>query len=272
MIFLEAILTAILSAVVTSLVGYYAEKLRMTTLSFCVTHAALAGASLGLVLGLDPTYCGMALAVFSGFVLGWIIPRVYWGEVVMLSLFSFYSALALMAIYLSNKLVLATTTLSMVLWGSVLAADMEKILALAVVLLGFLLYLLRFRDQINSIIFDRELAEAEGIDVHGHILCLLAFIGLVVSLTLRITGGFLVFSLLYIPVASALQVVDVASRQAIVAVAFAVLASVLGFFTSYCLDLPIGSSIAMAATGLLGLSTLWGRLRSRLLDHISSET
>lgn len=264
MIFVEAILSSVLSAITASLVGYYAEKLRVTTLSFCITHAALAGASLGLALGFDPTYSGMALSVTAGCFLGWIATRIQWGEVIILSLFSFFSSVALVAIYLANKLVLATTTLSMVLWGSVLTADWETVSAMAGVLGGFLVYLRFFKGQINSMIFDPELAKAEGVDVERHTLCLLTFIGIVVSLTLRLTGGFLIFSLLYIPVASALHVADVASRQILSAVGFAVASSMFGFFVSYKLDLPIGSSITMVATGILFLSVLWNRSRSRV--------
>ncbi len=256
MIFLESILSAILSSILISSVGYYVEKFRITTLSFCVAHAALAGASIGLVLKIDPTYSGMVLAIASAIALGIVLPRIQIKEVLTLSLFSFFSAVALIAIYLSNTTVLATTTLSMVLWGSILAADVQKLILLTVVLSAFVLYLKAFKAQIDSIIFDRELAEAEGVDVYFHTLALLAFMGIAIALTLRITGGFLIFALLYIPVASSLLIADTARNQLILSITFASLSSIFGFFVSYTLDLPIGSSITIVATIILVISVL----------------
>jgi len=256
LIFLESILSAILSSVLISSTGYYAEKFRITTLSFCVAHAALAGASIGLVLRVDPTYSGMILAVTSAVILGVVLPRIHVKEVLTLSLFSFFSAIALIAIYLSNTTVLATTTLSMVLWGSILAVDIQKLVMLSVVLVAFALYLRIFKVQIDSIIFDRELAEAEGIDVYSHTLALLAFMGIAIALTLRITGGFLIFALLYIPVASSLLIADTAKGQLFASILFASISSMLGFFVSYALDLPIGSSITIVATIILIFSVI----------------
>ncbi len=264
MIFLESILSAILSSILISSVGYYAEKFRITTLSFCVAHAALAGASIGLVLRVDPTYSGMIFAVTSAIFLGAILPRIHLKEVLTLSLFSFFSALALIAIYLSNTTVLATTTLSMVLWGSILAVDVQRLVMLSVILTAFFLYLRVFKVQIDSIIFDRELAEAEGIDVYFHTLVLLAFMGVAIALTLRITGGFLIFALLYLPVASSLLIVDTAKSQLIMAMTFASLSAVVGFFVSYIFDLPIGSSITIVATSVLLISALVGSRRTRI--------
>ncbi|HDM60107.1 MAG TPA: metal ABC transporter permease [Archaeoglobus veneficus] len=259
MIFLESILSAILSSVLISSTGYYAEKFRITTLSFCVAHAALAGASIGLVLRADPTYSGMVLAVTSAILLGVVLPRIHLKEVLTLSLFSFFSAIALIAIYLSNTTVLATTTLSMVLWGSLLAVDVQKLVMLSVALTAFAFYLKVFKVQIDSIIFDRELAEAEGIDVYSHTLALLAFMGVAIALALRITGGFLIFALLYIPVASSLLVADTAKGQLLASITFASLSAIFGFSVSYVFDLPIGSSITIVAATILLISAAISR-------------
>jgi len=261
LIFLESIISAILSSILIASTGYYAEKFRITTLSFCVAHAALAGASIGLILRVDPTYSGMVLAVSSAILLGIVLPRIQAKEVLTLSLFSFFSAVALIAIYISNTTVLATTTLSMVLWGSILAVDVNKLVMLSIVLLAFLLYLRRFKFQIDSMIFDRDLAEAEGVDVYSHTLALLAFMGVAIALALRITGGFLIFALLYIPIASALLVFDTAKGQLMASIAFATTASTLGFLVSYTFDLPIGSSITIVAASILLLSAVVRKCR-----------
>ncbi|RLI02187.1 hypothetical protein DRO30_03025 [Candidatus Bathyarchaeota archaeon] len=261
MIFLESIVSAVLSSALIASVGYYAEKFKITTLSFCVAHAALAGAAIGLVFRVDPTYSGMILAVSSAIALGIILPRIYLKDVLILSLFSFFSAVALVAIYFSNTTVLATTTLSMVLWGSILAVDIRKLIMILAILVTFAIYLRTFKSQIDSIIFDKELAEAEGIDVYFHTLALLAFMGLAIALALRITGGFLIFALLYIPVSASLLIAETARNQLIVAITFGCISAVVGFVVSYTLDLPIGSSITVVAAAILLISAAFSKKR-----------
>jgi len=264
LIFLESIVSAVLSSILITSVGYYAEKFRITSLSFCVAHAALAGASIGLVLRIDPTYSGMILALVSAIALGVILPRINLKDVLILSLFSFFSAIALISIYFSNTTVLATASLSMVLWGSILAVDIRKLIMLSLVLLAFGLYVKMYKSQIDSIIFDRNLAEAEGVDVYLHTLALLTFMGIAIALALRITGGFLIFALLYIPVSAALLVADTAKNQLILAMTFGSASALLGFFISYAFDLPIGSSITIVATGFLVISALISKTRSKI--------
>jgi len=258
------VVLAALTSLLISCVGYYAEKFGITSVSFCITHAALAGASVGIALEYEPTYAAMVLAVLSAVTLGAVLPRIAMKDVLILSLFSFFSALALMAIYLSNTSVLATSSVSMILWGSLLAVDLKKILSAAIILFTFTLYLRIFRREIESIIFDRELAEAEGVDVYLHTLILLVFMGIAIAMTLRITGGFLIFSLLYLPVASSLMICDVARIQLVIAMSFALFSSLLGILISYLFDLPVGSSITIMATLLLLFSSFIRVLRDFL--------
>jgi len=190
------------------------------------------------------------------------IPKVNLKDVLILSLFSFFSAVALIAIYLSNTTVLATTSVSMLLWGSILAVEPRRIILVFSVLLIFALYLKTFRGEIESIIFDRTLAEAEGVDIYFHTLTLLVFMSIAIALALRITGGFLVFSLLYLPVASSLMLSDVARTQLSLAILLSVLSSLLGILLSYAFDLPVGSSITIMATLLLLLSCILRTIRT----------
>ena len=256
MILVEPLISAVFSGALISSIGYYVEKFKITSLSFCVAHAALAGAAIGIVIGLDPTYSGMLMAIISALLLGIIVPKIYLKDVLILSLFSFFSAVALLAIYLSSTTVLATATLSMVLWGSILAADIKKLAILLFILLTFAVYIKVYKLQIDSIIFDRELAEAEGINVYNHTLILLTFMGAAIAFVLRITGGFLIFALLYIPVSASLLVAETARGQFLVAVLFGILSTLLGFFVSYLFDLPVGSSITIAAITILLISAV----------------
>ena len=194
------LLAALLGGGLCSLLGYYVLRLGIATLAFTVAHAALAGAALSLTLGTDTTVTAMVVATVTAVLLGVVFARLEYGrDLVCMALFSLFNAVALLCIYLSNVQVLATVSLAEVLWGSVLTVTVPKVILLAGVTAAVILYVLAFKPQIDSMVFDKRLAEAEGVPVTLHTLLLLLATALAIAVVLRITGGFLTFTLLIPP-------------------------------------------------------------------------
>ena len=250
-----ALLAAVLSGNLCGAIGFYVQRLKITTLSFSVAHAALAGASIGLILNLDPVYSAMIVAVASALILGVIFTRVEYGrELISMAVFSTSSAIAVFAIYLSNVRVLATASIAVVLWGSLLAITVEKLILLLLTLFIFVLYILAYKIQIDSMLYDVKMAEAEGINVQMHMLIMLFFAGLIISSSLRLTGGFLVFTLLYNPVAASFQISRRAHMQLLVSSILGASSSSSGLIVSYILDWPVGATIAIVSSIILLLA------------------
>jgi len=253
-----ALLAAVLSGNLCGAVGFYVQRLKITTLSFSVAHAALAGASLGLILNFDPIYSAMIFAISSALILGVIFTKMKYGrELVSMAVFSASSAMALFAIYMSNVRVLATASIAVVLWGSLLAVTVQKLIILMLVLILFVLYILAYRMHIDSMLYDVKLAEAEGLNVQAHMLAMLFFAGVIISLSLRLTGGFLVFALLYNPVAAALQLTRKAYMQLFLSSTLGAVSALTGLVVSYALDWPVGATIAIVSSTILLLAYLF---------------
>jgi len=250
-----ALLAAVLSGNLCGAIGFYVQRLKITTLSFSVAHAALAGASIGLILNLDPVYSAMIVAVASALILGVIFTRVEYGrELISMAVFSTSSAIAVFAIYLSNVRVLATASIAVVLWGSLLAITVEKLILLLLTLFIFVLYILAYKIQIDSMLYDVKMAEAEGINVQMHMLIMLFFAGLIISSSLRLTGGFLVFTLLYNPVAASFQISRRAHMQLLISSILGASSASFGLIVSYILDWPVGATIALVSSIILLLA------------------
>ena len=250
-----ALLAAVLSGNLCGAIGFYVQRLKITTLSFSVAHAALAGASIGLILNLDPVYSAMIVAVASALILGVIFTRVEYGrELISMAVFSTSSAIAVFAIYLSNVRVLATASIAVVLWGSLLAITVEKLILLLLTLFIFVLYILAYRIQIDSMLYDVKMAEAEGVNVQMHMLIMLFFAGLIISSSLRLTGGFLVFTLLYNPVAASFQISRRAHMQLLASSILGAASASSGLIMSYILDWPVGATIAIVSSIILLLA------------------
>lgn len=257
-IFETAIMSAILGGGSCGILGYYVQRFGITTLSFSIAHAALAGAAIGMVLGVDMVYSAMICASAYAIIMGFLMGRIeYAKELISMAFFAFFNALAIFMIYISNTLVLATSSIAVILWGSVLAVTLQKIAIFIVLLIIFIFYVIAFKPQIDAILFDKKLAEAEGVNIHLHTMVMLIFVSIAIALTLKITGGFLVFSLLYNPVASSFQISRKASLQQIISPTIGVLSALLGLAISYILDWPVGATIAIISTLILFISVVY---------------
>jgi len=242
----EAVVSSVVGACLCGLLGFYVSRLGLSTLAFTVAHAALAGAAVALMLGLDMTYSAMIFSIITAVTLGLLYDRLpHAMDSVCMVLFSFFNAVALLAIYYSNAVVLATASVSAVLWGSVLAVTKEKLIMLAGIAAVFTLYLIACRKHVDTILFDKRVAEAEGMNVALHITALLVLASLSLSMMLRIVGGFLVFTLLYVPTALASSLQLSMKGQYVTIPAFATLSTLAGLGASFTLDLPVGVSIAL---------------------------
>jgi len=243
---IEAILSSIIGAYLCSMLGYYISRIGLSTLAFTIAHAALAGAATALVLGLDMTYLAIVFSITTAFILGLLYNKLsHTIDSICMTLFSFFNAVALLAIYYSNTTVLATASISAVLWGSVLAVTLDKLVVLIGVAVLYIVYTIAYRKHIDSLLFDKKLAEAEGINTRLHTIILLVIASTSISIVLRIIGGFLVFTLLYIPSALA-STLELNTRQQHIAIpVFGSASAATGLWISLLLDLPVGVSIAL---------------------------
>ncbi len=251
--------------------GVLCDRLGLRTVAFAVAHGALAGAALSFLVGVNSIVLGMIFALFTALILGPLadafeIPI----DMASMTLFSLYNALTFIFLILSPGIVLAAEKVSQVLWGSVLAVTLEYLIILSTIAVLYALFLVILWDRIAPILFDRRLAEAEGINVRAYTYVLIALTGLVVVFTLCITGGFLVFSLIYIPASSALQLSENMKRIVALSALLGLISAVTGVYFSFVADLPVGSSIVICAAVILLIASVTGYFRRRSLRKIVS--
>ncbi|OYT61729.1 MAG: hypothetical protein B6U69_03095 [Thermofilum sp. ex4484_15] len=266
-----AILTSLTAGSLCGAVGFHAFKMGVITLSFAVAHGALAGAAIGLVLRVDVSYSALIAAILTATTLSLSLSKLGpFRELINMVFFSTSSAIALLSIYYANVKVLATTNVAALLWGSVLTVTPFKYFLLLSTALSYLAYYLAFKWKINSIIYDRRLAEAEGINVTLHTSLLLTFEGLSIALTLMLVGGFLVFSLLYNPVIASSNLTKETKGQLLLSTTLGGFSSLMGLAISYLFDSPVGASIALSSATLVIASYFLKFLKNRLNQYLLS--
>ncbi len=267
-IFLESVVAACIAGLLCGYLGTYLRRLRLITLGFAVAHGAIAGASIAFMMGYPVEMPAFLFGVLAATLIE-VLHRRFGVErdVASMYVFSFSSALAVIAIYSTPTILLTSDIASMILWGSILTMTLDKILILCMLLLLLLAYTRAFRLELDSILFDQKLAESEGVRVGLHVTVFILISSASVAILLRFVGGLLLFSLIFSPAIAATSISY--RRQGGVGAAIGSAAGIIGVVLSFALDLPIGSTIAissgMLSIALASIFMLLGKRKMRFL-------
>ncbi|MFH1609092.1 MAG: metal ABC transporter permease, partial [Candidatus Bipolaricaulota bacterium] len=246
-----------------SAAGAFVVRLKLSSLGFAMSHAAFAGAALGLWIGLvDPVWTALLFALVAAAALGPLadLSRLE-VDSILGGVFPLTMALGLIFIHqVSGPGFGGALSL---LWGSVLGITWGEVTVLAGTALALAVIMLGWRHGFLALLLDRKLAEASGFATRRYFYTVLFLTALVVSVSLRISGGLVIYALTVLPATAALQWVYDVRKVFIVAMAIGVSAAVGGFALSLGADLPIGSSIAVCAAGVFLVSLALSPKRRR---------
>jgi ABC-type Mn2+/Zn2+ transport system permease subunit len=244
----EALALPTAMAVAAGLIGCFAVMRRMTLASDAISHVALPGIGVALLLRLNPVLGGVtALAI--GTLLIWALEhrtRLPTDAVIGVV---FSAALAVGSMLTSGEQLIEA------LFG---AASRPGTLETALGLAGALVvtvFVVRARHRLVIALVSADLARTVGIDVRRLDLLYLLGFALTVALGLRYLGVLLMGSLIIIPATTARYVARSLRGMLVWAVALSVGSTLLGAFAAPLVGLPSGPLTITIAAGifLLGL-------------------
>jgi len=171
-------------------------------------------------------------------------------------------SLAFIFLTLSPQVGLSSEVAS-VLWGSVISMSNKDILFMAILctatptLIGF------FWKELFAIMFDRRLAEADGINTRPFVYFIIFLIGIVITFSLKLVGGLLIFALLFNTASTVLQFLQEMRKIIIVSPIVGAITCISGLITSLAFDIPVGSCIVLVSTLIFAMSVLLSPKRKR---------
>lgn len=258
-----AVIGAVLTGISCSLVGSFVVRMNLSSLGFAMSHAAFAGAALGLVLSLDPLGLAIIFSIGVAVLLGPLAEKANLPTNVILGvIFSLMISLGLIFINLIPQTAMSSAALS-ILWGSILGMTVPSVLRLLVLSVGIVLVYWLFFKEFQAIMFSRKLAEASGINTRPFYYLILFLTGITVAFSLKLVGGLLVFALMVNPASSAYQFFYDMKKITIVSPIIGVLCCVSGIAISFLADLPVGSSIALVSSAIFGVAVVLSPKRKR---------
>ena len=259
--FQKAIISAILAGIACGMVGVWIIIMRISFIGVAISHSAFAGALLAILLNkpvipFSFLFCFLACAILGPISdKGQLHPDTSIGII-------FSSTLGLAFLFMGLIPESKSQALNL-LWGSILTVNFTDILILLIT--DFLLIIVAtiFFKEIQSVIFNRELAKASGISATVFFYLILLFTGMSVGATLKSIGGILVFALIVNPAASAYQITYSMKKMYFLSCLFAIISGLTGLFISAIFNLPSGASIIITSSFIFILSLIFSPKRKR---------
>ena len=255
----NAILSAFLGGIACSIIGVFVVLMHMPFIGVCMSHAAFAGALLGLWLGFNPLVGAFTFSLLSAAVIGPLADRGELSPETSLGvIFSFMLGIA----FLFMGLMPGTKSGALeLLWGSILTNTRSDIIFLGIVAAVVVGLVFVFYKEIQATIFHRDMALSVGIPATVFLYGILFLTGATITVSLRSIGGLLIFSLILNPAAAAYQLTYSMKRMFLLSAAFGVLSGWTGLLLSYVFNVPSGATIVITSSVIFMFAAIFSPKR-----------
>ena len=255
----NAILSAFLGGIACAIIGVFVVLMHMPFIGVAMSHAAFAGALLGMWLGFDPLLGAFALSLAAAAIIGPLADR---GELSPETSLGVIFSLMLGIAFLFMGLMPGTKSGALeLLWGSILTNTRGDIILLAVVAGVVVGLIVIFYKEIQATVFNRGIALSVGLPATVVLYGILFLTGATVTASLRSIGGLLIFSLILNPAAAAYQLTYNMKKMFLLAACFGVISGWLGLLFSYLFDIPSGATIVVTSSIIFMIAAIFSPKR-----------
>lgn len=249
--FRHAVMACILGGGGLSLIGVFVTLMDIPFLGISMSHSAFLGAIIGLLCGFDPLLGAMLACAISGVLVGPLSDRAGSSSNSILAVI--FSATMGLAFLLLTRIPGPKSEALNLIWGSILTISAREIVVLAVIFAVVMFLLLVFFKEIAAVLFNREVAAAVGIPEKCFYYGVILLAGLLISASLDIVGGLLIFSLLVNPPGAAYQLTYRLQTMFILSAVFGMVSCFAGLYISYRFDVPTGAVIVLCSSAIYAL-------------------
>ena len=250
----NAILSAVLGGIACGTIGVFVVTMHMPFIGVCMSHAAFAGALLGLWLGFNPLLGAFGVSLAAAAIIGPLADR---GELSPETSVGVIFSLMLGLAFLFMGLMPGTKSAALeLLWGSILTNTRGDVILLGIVAGVVVGLVFAFYKEFQATVFHRDMARSVGIPATIILYGILFLTGATITASLRSIGGLLIFSLILNPAAAAYQLTYSMKRRFLLSAGFAVLSGWIGLLMSYLFNIPSGATIVIVSSAIFGIATI----------------
>lgn len=246
-------------AVLCSMLGVLLVLRRLSLIGDGLAHVTFGSVALGLVLRVSPLYTSIPVVMLSSIGILKLTERArIYGDAAIGVVSSIGIAAGVLLASAAGGL---NADLLGYLFGNILAVSPGEVytsIGLSCLAISSIFF---YYNEIFSITFDEEFAEASGINTEKINTLLALLTSITVVLTMKVVGIMLTSALLILPAVTALQVSRGFKHTIALAAVTGVLSVISGILLSFALDLPAGATIVLMNLFFLASAFALKRLR-----------
>jgi manganese/iron transport system permease protein len=235
-----------------SIIGVFVVLMDIPFLGISMAHAAFLGAMASLLLGIDPLVGALVVCALSALVVGPTAEKARASSNVILAIL--FSATMGGGFLLMSLIPGPKSEALNLIWGSILTISRGEIWLLALLFALILLLLTIFFKELSAVLFDREIAASSGISDRIFYYGIIFFAALIISTSLNIVGGLLIFTLLVNPASAAYQLTYKLKTMFFLAASFGIMSCFIGLIFSFFFNVPTGAVIVLASSLIFALT------------------
>ena len=237
----HAIITVILTAITTGIIGSYIVAKRIVFISGGITHASFGGIGIAYYLGLNPILGASVFSILSAMGIEFFSDNKKLREDSVIGiLWSLGMAVGIIFMALTPGY---TPNLMSFLFGNILTVSENDIyISLALTFVVVIFFTLFYR-TVQFVAFDKEYALTHSLPVKAFNYLLLCLVALTIVLNIKVAGIILIISLLTLPPTTANLFFNKFSSIIIASILIGLIGGFGGLIGAYFFDLPSGASI-----------------------------
>lgn len=246
----NALFVSVFISILCPCIGIFLVLRRYSMIGDTLSHASLAGVTIGLMCGQNPVLGAFLFTSFCGALIEFL--RSYFKKYtdLILTVVLSLSVGTAITIISSGKL---HANADSFLFGSILTVtkfDMAMVLILSLI---SVLTLIVLYHQMIYIAYDEEAAKVAGVRVRLINYVFSILVASAISISIRIVGVLVLSSMIALPVATALQLEKGFRHTFLFSIVFSFLDIMLGLFLSYYLNVAPGGFTALVSVAMLVL-------------------
>lgn len=227
---------ALISGVLCSLIGFFVILQKIVFIGVSIAQTAALGVVLGMLFHINPYLAAIILSLgvslfFWKYTTEKDIPK----DTIVALIYCFASAFAILL--LSKNPRLETHGVNIIAGNMLYATNFDLIVTAIGGLIMFILYFFIFRSMV-FVSYDRETALTSGIKANVLSFLFYFMLGIIISISMRMTGLLFVFGSLIIPVMTSFKIFTSIKAIAISSAVITALSILIGFEFSWHYDLP----------------------------------
>jgi ABC-type Mn2+/Zn2+ transport system permease subunit len=259
----RALIACILAGFLMGLIGVFVVRMRLSAIGYSMSHGAFAGAALGAATATNPLATGLAFASVTALLIGPVADKArLHADTITSIVFPLNMALAFVFLTMVPEVGLSSQVAN-VLWGSIISVTNADLVFLATLFAGTLAIVYFVWKELFAIMFNRKLAQADGINTKPFVYLIIFLAGVVITFSLKLVGGLLIYALIFNPASTVLQFSENMRKVVVVSPLVGMTTTVSGLIASLFFDLPVGSCIVIVSTIVFAVALLLSPKRRR---------